>query len=141
MTEDRLGPHTGYMKSDHEPTMKTAIGAEALAEATMPGVATAMPATVAIESCHSTWVFDSVRMRFRRVLKDAEVGGQQVATGWRPYYRLDDHPDSETFTVYLNAPCTRMIRSWRRHAEDCTQCGEHGTSEISLEMLRTAISS
>jgi hypothetical protein len=105
-----------------------------------PPVKLAMPATTAIESCHSTWVFDSLRMRFRRVLKGAEVGGRPVATGWRPYYRLDAPPDSETFTVYLNLSCTRMIRSWR-HGDDCTQCGEHRTGEISLEKLHSAIKS
>jgi hypothetical protein len=103
-------------------------------------VIAAMPASTAIESCHSTWVFDTDRMRFRRVLKGTEVGGQPVATGWRPYYRLDAPAHSETFTVYLNLSCARMIRSWR-HAVDCTQCGDHRTGEISLEMLCHAIKS
>jgi hypothetical protein len=93
-----------------------------------------------IESCHSTWLFDTDRMRFRRVLKGTEVGGQPVVTAWRPYYRLEDHPNSETFTVYLNLSGSRMIRSWR-HADDCTQCNEHVTSQISLDQLRAAINS
>jgi hypothetical protein len=95
---------------------------------------------LAIESCHSTWIFDSQRMRFRRILKGAEVGGQPVATGWRPYYRLDAPPDSETFMVYLNLSGSRMIRSWR-HDVDCAQCGEHMTRELSLERLRAALDS
>jgi hypothetical protein len=110
MTDDRLGGHHGYMERE----------------------------LMTIESCHSTWIFDTDRMRFRRILKGAEVGGEPVVTGWREYSRLEDHPNSETFTVYLNAAGTRMIRSWR-HAEDCAQCNEHLTTAVSLEKVRAAI--
>ena len=112
MSENRLPSHSGYMEIE--------------------------PLT--IESCHSAWVFDTERMRFRRVLKGTEVGGQPVATAWRPYFRLDAPAHSETFTVYLNVAGTRMIRSWR-HAADCAQCGEHMTQQMSLDTLRTAINS
>ena len=95
---------------------------------------------VTIESCHSTWIFDSHRMRFRRILKGTEVGGKPVATGWRPYYRLDAPVESETFMVHLNLSGSRMISSWR-HDGDCAQCGEHMTGEMSLERLRAAINS
>jgi hypothetical protein len=93
-----------------------------------------------IESCNSTWVFDVDRMRFRRILKGTEVGGEPVATGWRPYYQLEAPADSETFSVSLNLSGSRMIRSWR-HAADCAQCGEHRTEEMSLERLRAALKS
>ena len=93
-----------------------------------------------IESCNSTWVFDAHRMRFRRILKGTEVGGEPVATGWRPYYQLDAPTNSETFTVYLNFAGTRMIRSWR-HEADCAQCGDQLTEEISLERLQAALKS
>jgi hypothetical protein len=89
-----------------------------------------------IESCHSTWIFDIEGMRFRRILLDVESGGRRVATDWRPYYRLEVDPYSETFIVYLNIAGTRMIRSWR-HVGDCDQCGQHITAELSLESLRT----
>jgi hypothetical protein len=93
-----------------------------------------------IESCHSTWIFDTDRMRFRRILKGTEVGGQPVATGWRDYSRLDAPPNAETFTVFLNESGSRMIRSWR-HKTGCTQCGEQLTRAMSLESLRTAVNS
>src|SRR5271155_2512087 len=79
-----------------------------------------------IESCHSTWIFDTERMRYRRVLKGTEGGGKPVSTDWRPYYNLDSDPRSESFTVYLNLGGSRMIRSWR-HADGCAQCGQHVT--------------
>jgi hypothetical protein len=87
---------------------------------------------VTVESCHSTWIFDSHRLRFRRVLKGTEAGGEPVTTGWRPYYRLEAPADSEAFTVYLNLSGSRLISSWR-HDAYCTQCGEHMTGEMSLE--------
>src|SRR3984957_6747255 len=102
MTENRVGRHNRYM--EREP--------------------------LTIESCHSTWIFDSNRMRFRRILKGTEVGGQPVVTGWRPYYRLEDRPNSESFTVFLNLEGSRMIQSWR-HDASCAQCHEHLTGVIS----------
>jgi hypothetical protein len=102
------------------------------------GMAIDHPTT--IESCHSTWVFDTDRMRFRRILKDTEVGGRPVATGWRDYSRLEAPPHTETFTVFLNESGSRMIRSWR-HRDGCTQCGEHVTRAMSLETLQAAINS
>ena len=114
MNNDRRSSQTGSMAPEPEPTV--------------------------IESCHSTWVFDAHRLRFRRIVKGAEVRGEPVATGWRAYYRLDAPADSETFTVHLNRAGTRLITSWR-HATDCAQCGEHTTGEISLERLAAAIRS
>jgi hypothetical protein len=112
MTENRLTSHNGPMEI--QPTT--------------------------IESCHSAWIFDTERMRFRRVLKGTEVGGQPVATAWKPYFRLEAPTDSDTFTVYLNLAGTRMIRSWR-HAANCAQCAEHMTEQMSLDTLRAAINS
>lgn len=94
---------------------------------------------VVLESCHSTWLFDTERMRFRRVLKGVELDSHQAAsTGWRPYYGLDIDPVSESFVVMLNPDGTRLLRSWR-HVEHCSQCGGEVTGELSLEELRSAI--
>ena len=45
------------------------------------------------ESCHSTWLFDTERMRFRRILKGLESGPRHVATDWRAYFGLEVDPD------------------------------------------------
>ena len=66
---------------------------------------------VILESCHSTWIFDTDRMRFRRILNDIEV---------------------------LKADRSRLIRTWR-HTADCVQCGDHRTGELSLEDIRNAV--
>ena len=58
---------------------------------------------ISLESCHSTWIIDPDRMRFRRILKDVSVDGHAVTTNWRPYYHFHFDPQGETFTVSLNA--------------------------------------
>ncbi len=90
-----------------------------------------------LESCHSTWLFDTERMRFRRILKGLDLDSRLATTDWRPYYGLDLDPVSESFVVLLNQDGTRLLRSWR-HVEHCTQCGGEATGELSLDELRTA---
>ncbi len=91
-----------------------------------------------LESCHSTWVFDSERMRFRRILKGIEIDQHSVVTEWRPYYGLEVKDGSEAFTVLLNPVGTRLIRSWR-HTHNCPECGGHVTAEISLEEVQAVL--
>jgi len=88
-----------------------------------------------LDSCHSTWVFDVVARRFRRVLKGLEVDPGIAATDWRPYERLELSEGSEAFVVVLNGSGTRRIRSWR-HVDGCEQCDGEQTVELSLEDLR-----
>jgi hypothetical protein len=90
-----------------------------------------------LESCHSTWLFDTERMRFRRILKGLDGDKHHTATQWRPYYGLDIDPLSETFVVRLDPEGTRLLRSWR-HVDRCAQCGGQATTELSLEELRAA---
>jgi len=93
--------------------------------------------TFVLESCSSTWFFDTERMRFRRVLKGVDVGRHPAVTDWRPYFGLDIDPRSESFVVMLNAEGTRLLRSWR-HTERCTQCDARATAEVSLDEVRAA---
>jgi hypothetical protein len=88
-----------------------------------------------IESCNSTWLFDVERMRFRRLLKGADVGHHRAATDWRTYFGLEVDPGSESFVVVLNAEGTRLLRSWR-HTDQCAQCGGAATAELSLDEIR-----
>src|ERR1700685_2138271 len=90
------------------------------------------------ESCHLTWLFDTERMRFRRILKGLESGPKHVATDWRAYFGLEVDPQGEYFSVLLTPDGSRLLRSWR-HTSDCAECGEHVTSELSLSDLRSAL--
>jgi hypothetical protein len=87
-----------------------------------------------IESCHSTWLFDTVDRRFCRVLRAGEAPSS-VATDWRPYDRLVVEDGTDAFIVILDASGTRLLRSWR-HSQHCEHCGADNTAELSLEDLR-----
>ena len=90
------------------------------------------------ESCHSTWVFDTGRMQYRRILKGIAVEEQPVSTQWRPYFALSFTEGSEAFTVALNPEGSRLIRSWR-HTEDCAQCGSQVTTVLSRSDIESAL--
>jgi hypothetical protein len=90
-----------------------------------------------LESCHSTWIFDTDRLRFRRILKGLALDSHAATTAWRPYFGLELDPISESFVVLLNPEGTRLLRSWR-HVEQCSQCGGDRTAELSLDDLRGA---
>jgi hypothetical protein len=89
------------------------------------------------ESCHSTWIFDTENMKYRRILKDIAVEDQPIATQWRPYFALHVSEGSEAFTVALNPEGSRLIRSWR-HTQDCAQCGSQVTSVLSRRDIESA---
>jgi hypothetical protein len=90
-----------------------------------------------LESCHSTWIFDTDKLRFRRILKGLSLDAHAATTAWRQYFGLELDPISESFVVLLNAEGTRLLRSWR-HVEHCPQCGGNQTGELSLDDLRGA---
>ena len=87
-----------------------------------------------IESCHSTWLFDSVDRRFCRVLR-ANTEPPTVATDWRPYDHLVVEDGTDAFIVFLDPSGARLLRSWR-HGQHCEHCGGDHTAELSLEDLR-----
>lgn len=89
-----------------------------------------------LESCHSTWVFDTDNLRFRRILKGLDLDAHQASTAWRPYFGLELDPMSESFVVLLNRDGTRLLRSWR-HVDHCAQCGGEATAEFSVDELRS----
>ena len=87
-----------------------------------------------IESCHSTWLFDTVDRRFCRVLRTGEAPSS-VATDWRPYERLVVEDGTDAFIVILDPSGARLLRSWR-HSQRCPHCGADDTGELSLDDLR-----
>jgi hypothetical protein len=89
---------------------------------------------LALESCHSTWLFDLEDHRFCRVLKNPALP-TSVATDWRSYDRLVVHPSSDAFVVFLDESGTKLLRSWR-HSSRCERCGGEVTTQLSLDELR-----
>jgi hypothetical protein len=88
-----------------------------------------------IDSCHSVWLFDTERMRFRRVPKEASIDSPALESDWVPYYGLEISAESGAFAVALNESRTRLLRSWR-HTNPCEHCSSTAevdvTGEVSL---------
>jgi hypothetical protein len=91
-----------------------------------------------LESCHSVWLFDPGRMRFRRVPRGTRLDMPSPESEWTRYHRLEVEPSSGAFAVTLNEDGTRVLRSWL-HSEPCRHCGADQTGEISLEELRRSV--
>ena len=90
-----------------------------------------------LESCHSTWLFDPARMRFRRILKGLDLDARNASTAWRPYFGLELDPISESFVVLLNPEGTRLLRSWR-HVAALPAVRGRGHGRALLDELRAA---
>jgi hypothetical protein len=95
---------------------------------------TTIPDFLVIESCHSTWMFDTDHHRFRRVLKGLDLGDDEASTGWRPYYRLDTDYRSDSFTVFIDPTGSRAVRAWR-HVAGCPHCAGDVTAELPVAEL------
>jgi hypothetical protein len=94
---------------------------------------------ITVDSCHSRWVFDTERRRFRRILKGLGFDAHKAMTEWRPYRELQLDPNSESFVVVLDDAGTRMLRSWRHTGPSCPQCGDTGTEELALDDIATVV--
>ena len=53
---------------------------------------------ITLDSCHSTWIFDTRQLRFCRILRGIAVGQRRISTEWRPYWELEIDPHAKTFT-------------------------------------------
>src|ERR1700689_1934781 len=89
------------------------------------------------EPCHSTWIFNTDRMLFRRILKGLALDAHAATTAWRAYFGLEIDPISESFVVLLNPEGTRLPLS-RRHVEQSPQGGGNQTAQLSLDELKGA---
>ncbi len=92
------------------------------------------PHLLLVESCHSTWLFDTGHRQYRRVLKGLDLDPRRASTSWRPYYRLDMDERTDAFVVILNEAGNRLARSWRHH-EPCPHCAGEVTEELSVDDL------
>jgi hypothetical protein len=87
-----------------------------------------------IDSTHSTWIFDTERMRFRRLPKGVDPATPSLESDWQPYFALDIDPKSGAFTVALNEDRTRLLRAWR--ADLAAPAGTDATGELRTRELR-----
>lgn len=81
-----------------------------------------------IESTHSIWLFDTDRMRFRRVPKGTDADAPSLDSDWEAFFALDVDDQTGAFTVALNEDRTRLLRAWRDNVP-----APEGTGELNLE--------
>jgi hypothetical protein len=93
-----------------------------------------------LESCHSLWIFEPGRGRFRRVPRGTRLDMPPQENEWTPYYRLELDASSGAFSVGLNPDDTRVLRSWL-HVDPCRHCSNDQTGELSVEALRRTLDS
>ncbi len=93
---------------------------------------------ITLDSCHSTWIFDTRQLRFCRILRGIAVGQRRISTEWRPYWELEIDPRGRNFTVFLNEERTRLVRSCI-HLQGCAECGGTHTTEVSLDDIHRAV--
>lgn len=91
-----------------------------------------------LESCHSIWIFEPARSRFRRVPRGTRLDMPWPESDWTPYFRLEVEPSTGAFAVGLNEDDTRVLRSWL-HIEPCRHCGSDQTGELSLDSVRPGL--
>ena len=80
---------------------------------TIDAQAAGEPEVLQLESANSIWLFDTARMRFRRVPRGTDPGSPALANDWQPYFGLDVEADTGAFTVALNEDGTRRLRAVR----------------------------
>jgi hypothetical protein len=89
-----------------------------------------------IDSTHSTWIFDTERMRFRRLPKGADPSSPSLDSDWEQYFALEVDDETGAFTVALNEDRTRLLRAWRADATPPAPAAPDETSELSTNELR-----
>ncbi len=87
-----------------------------------------------IDSCHSIWLFDTERRRFRRVPRGISIDSPALASDWEPYFGLEISAESGAFAVELNESRTRLLRSWR-HTSPCEHCSLDADPDVTGEVL------
>lgn len=95
------------------------------------------PFVTAIPSCHSTWVFDQLRLRYRQISLTLNAA-RETSTEWRPYDHLRiDAPNNGIF-VFANASGTTM-RWFKSHLRPCLLCGTEGIEGADVVALSRLI--
>ena len=96
------------------------------------------PRVRVLESCTSTWIFDTSGRRFRRIPRGCRLDGPVPAHAWIPYHRLEAHAGNPAFAVVLDPKARRVLRSWL-HGDPCPQCEPRPTAHRPLSELRQLI--
>jgi hypothetical protein len=118
----------------HQPTSS---GSEDGVMAAIDTSEVAGPSAWILESCHSLWLFEPGRMRFRRLPRGVHLDTPAVDRDWTAYQRLDVDLATGMFVIALNPDGTQLLRAWV-HDNPCRHCAD-ATAEFSVAALREAL--
>ena len=62
-----------------------------------------------LESCHSIWIFEPGRMRFRRVPRGTRLDMPSPESEWTPYYRLEVEPSSASVAAGVQKAVSQIF--------------------------------
>lgn len=74
-----------------------------------------------VESCTTTWAFDTERARFTRLPRGLALSSSSAE--WRPYHSMHIDREAGTVEVALDAAGTRLLRSDIHTTSPCPDCG------------------
>lgn len=78
---------------------------------------------VVVESCTTTWAFDTGRSRFTRLPRG--LGLSSSSADWRPYHSMRVDMEAGSVEVALDAAGTQLLRSDIHTGGPCPDCGHH----------------
>ena len=76
---------------------------------------------VVVESCTTTWAFDTGRSRFARLPRGLALSNSSAE--WRPYHSMRVDREAASVEVALDAAGTQLLRSDIHTDERCPECG------------------
>lgn len=79
-----------------------------------------------VESCTTTWAFDTARMRFTRLPRGLALTNSSAE--WRPYASMTIDRQAGSVEVALDRAGTSLMRSEIHTGPSCPHCGATGPS-------------
>ncbi|MHB1925005.1 MAG: hypothetical protein ACYCSJ_09960 [Acidimicrobiales bacterium] len=80
---------------------------------------------VVVDSCTTTWAFDTDRGRFTRLPRGLALSNSSA--DWRPYASMHVDREAGTVEVALDSAGTQLLRSDIHTGGPCPDCGHPGT--------------
>lgn len=74
-----------------------------------------------VESCTTTWAFDTTRRRFARLPRGLTLN--HASAEWRPYTSMAVDWESGSVEVALDSAGTNLLRSEIHTSGPCPHCG------------------
>lgn len=89
-----------------------------------------------IDTCNSTWIFDTSEHRFVRLPRNQahpDAAAMVPPSRWEPYDSVVVDPVSGAFLVRLNPSGSRILRSMI-HRDPCPRCSSESAAPLTIEL-------